>query len=247
MTDKEILNYLQEGVKRGFSVQLLKQKLIEGGFAEKDINEALLEMSGIKQQNFSTKQLPTANRPVEEKRLGIFGKIGKSFAHPRELFEKTSEESFGKAFGYLFVILLVPLILGNILIYFFIESLKNKFPEYAGYVSSSVYHSLGIYSGFTLIGIPILIFLWTIILHLIIKIYGGSGNFVGTFRSLVYSSTPKFILFFIPLVGIWSFIVSLIGLSVNHKFPKWKVFLSYVTMGLIALIIYLLVYLMRMV
>jgi hypothetical protein len=41
MVNKDIVNYLKEGKKRGFSVQLLKKKLLEGGFKTNDIDEAV--------------------------------------------------------------------------------------------------------------------------------------------------------------------------------------------------------------
>lgn len=45
MVNQDIVNYLEEGKRRGFSVQLLKKKLVEGGFQEKDIDEAIAAMS----------------------------------------------------------------------------------------------------------------------------------------------------------------------------------------------------------
>jgi len=41
MVNKDIINYLREGKRRGFSIQLLKKKLLEGGFNERAVNEAI--------------------------------------------------------------------------------------------------------------------------------------------------------------------------------------------------------------
>lgn len=46
--NRDIVRYLEEGRKRGFSVQLLKGKLLEGGFLEKDVDEAIATMNPVK-------------------------------------------------------------------------------------------------------------------------------------------------------------------------------------------------------
>ncbi|MFH1802693.1 MAG: hypothetical protein ABH864_04555 [archaeon] len=45
MVNQDIVKYLEEGKKRGFSIQLLKGKLLEGGFNEGDIDNAIATMS----------------------------------------------------------------------------------------------------------------------------------------------------------------------------------------------------------
>jgi len=45
MVNKEIIEFLHEGTKRGFSIQILKQKLLEAGFIEKDVNKAIDALS----------------------------------------------------------------------------------------------------------------------------------------------------------------------------------------------------------
>lgn len=51
MVNREIVKYLEDGVKRGFSVQLLKRKLLEGGFLEKDVDDAIAAKPAPKQQS----------------------------------------------------------------------------------------------------------------------------------------------------------------------------------------------------
>jgi len=41
MANKDLVNYLEKGKKGGFSFSLLKNKLLEGGFFESDIDEAV--------------------------------------------------------------------------------------------------------------------------------------------------------------------------------------------------------------
>ena len=59
MVNKDVVNYLKEGKKRGFSFQLLKQKLLEGGFEDKEISEAIAELNGIESANLQ-------NAPVQQ-------------------------------------------------------------------------------------------------------------------------------------------------------------------------------------
>ena len=47
MVNQDIVNYLKEGKKRGFSLQILKQKLLEGGFEDKEINFAISEINRL--------------------------------------------------------------------------------------------------------------------------------------------------------------------------------------------------------
>lgn len=63
MVNKDLVNYLTEGRKRGFSIQLLKSKLLEGGFAESDVNEAIAVVE--------QKQKPL---PSEMKKIDLFDK-----------------------------------------------------------------------------------------------------------------------------------------------------------------------------
>lgn len=76
--NKDIVNYLEEGKRRGFSVQLLKKKLVDGGFAEKDIDEAVASMNAPSepgkinlfdksQTSQSVGAKPTFNPPADQK------------------------------------------------------------------------------------------------------------------------------------------------------------------------------------
>ncbi len=68
MVNQDVLNYLNEGKKRGFSLQLLKQKLLEGGFEEREINDAIAEINkaGAPTQS-SPAQKPIQSQPTQSK------------------------------------------------------------------------------------------------------------------------------------------------------------------------------------
>ncbi|MBU0466668.1 MAG: hypothetical protein KJ600_02375 [Nanoarchaeota archaeon] len=62
MVNEKVVNYLVEGKKKGFSIQLLKKKLLEGGFNENDVDEAIavVEKKQVVQQPLQSPALQTA-------------------------------------------------------------------------------------------------------------------------------------------------------------------------------------------
>jgi len=46
MVDENIVKYIKEGKRRGFSVNLLKQKLAQGGFDKREVDKAMAMMDG---------------------------------------------------------------------------------------------------------------------------------------------------------------------------------------------------------
>lgn len=87
MANQDVVNYLKEGKKRGFGLDILKQKLIEGGFSEKDVDEAVNELE--------KKELP--NLPISSQ--SGTGQVG------QEIPKKKS--GFWKWFIIIFLILIV--------------------------------------------------------------------------------------------------------------------------------------------
>jgi len=57
MVNQDVVKYLVEGKRRGFSINLLKSKLLEGGFQESDVDEA------INYLNAQSLKVPTTTAP----------------------------------------------------------------------------------------------------------------------------------------------------------------------------------------
>ena len=53
MVRKEIVDYLEKGIERKFSVQRLKEELLKGGFSEVEVDEAIASMNLIEESNTS--------------------------------------------------------------------------------------------------------------------------------------------------------------------------------------------------
>ncbi len=66
MANKDLVNYLEKGRKRGFSFSLLKNKLFEGGFFESDIDEAV-----------ETVKSKLEEVPRKSKKVRMIGKVNK--------------------------------------------------------------------------------------------------------------------------------------------------------------------------
>ncbi len=50
MANKELLEYLKKGLKRGFPLEELKQNLLSRGFFDYDINEAIDQLNSQKDE-----------------------------------------------------------------------------------------------------------------------------------------------------------------------------------------------------
>lgn len=86
MVNRDIVNYLREGVKRGFQIDKLKNELSKGGFHIRDIEEAIFvfseeeKMRPIKQmpknilQERKISDIPAKNLPTMNKKIQRSGK-----------------------------------------------------------------------------------------------------------------------------------------------------------------------------
>ncbi|MBI4176043.1 MAG: hypothetical protein HY518_02485 [Candidatus Aenigmarchaeota archaeon] len=72
MAEQEILNYLRENLKKGYSVASLKQTLVQAGWTEKQVNEALIET----QKPQAAPARPQAGAPVQQAQPGGLRPLG---------------------------------------------------------------------------------------------------------------------------------------------------------------------------
>ena len=71
MANQDIVNYLKEGKEKGFPVDILKNKLVEGGFKESDVSEAVseIEKSEVSEVPSVGNIKPAENPPKKSKWL----------------------------------------------------------------------------------------------------------------------------------------------------------------------------------
>lgn len=233
MANPAIVNFLQEGLKRGFSENLLRHKLIEAGWQERDVNESIFEVKKQLAQNQT--QIPMVvssqremmqdkqimNKESNQEKLGVFRKIGMTLGKPNELFEKTQNEGIWPALKYYWVVSIIPFVIGGLVMFF----LLNFVAAYISILSYSIWIVLVGFFALLYIAGPLVIFVSGGITHLFVKMFKGQGKYSNTFSSLVYSMTPQLLFFFIPFIGIWSLILNIFGIASYHKMPKGKAFL----------------------
>ncbi|MFH1425636.1 MAG: Yip1 family protein [archaeon] len=301
MVNQKIVGYLEEGRRRGFGIPLLKKKLLEGGFRERDVDGAISFINAVppappkkpivqnvvnkpvwKDNKLATKKIeaspvvkkieanPVVKKPVVQQKistmkqetivkqrpmigvgkLGVFGKMGKAIAHPIELFEKTKGEGVWPALKFLLVISLWPFLVLSILFMLMLGLIVGLFVDFLNSIPGAEMtwavtflgglgfaYFIVIFAIWFFVAVPIFSFVGAGIFHLIVKLYGGHGRYSDTYRAIIYSMTPQTLFFFIPIIFLWSFILSLFGISINHSISKVRAFFALVTIPLIVLII----------
>jgi hypothetical protein len=64
MVQQEVLDYLKEGKARGFSIEVMKAKLMENGFSSAEIDEAIKQIDSGVGEIFSREKQPEIARPA---------------------------------------------------------------------------------------------------------------------------------------------------------------------------------------
>ena len=117
MVNPEIVNYLIEGKMRGFDLNLLRQKLVEGGFSENEVDDAISYIQIMKVDKEIQVKSVEGDKYVpsimskEIGRNGFFWKVGKSMFSPSELFTKTKEDGLFSVLKYLWLISILPFVI----------------------------------------------------------------------------------------------------------------------------------------
>ena len=88
------------------------------------------------------------------------------------------------------------------------------------------------------------LFIYTGIIHFIIKLMGGSGRYSDTFNAGTYSLIPFIIISIIPIIGfisiIYSIVLMTIGLAEYHGISKTKACITALLPVLVVVIIFVL-------
>ncbi|MFB6076150.1 MAG: YIP1 family protein [Candidatus Aenigmatarchaeota archaeon] len=215
---EDMNKWVNEKLDEGYPEEKIKQAMIEEGY-EGSMIESMF--NSIKEERSQKSDMTW---------FQVFKEV---FVHPKKFFRKMPTKSgYGAPFKFLLVSLAIfGLIFGSIFIVLF-TSILSIISNFIGLGSQLVQ----LLSGIGFIGIPLFIlfimffgviysFVWTSLAHLMIKLFGGNGNYEGTFR--VTSYTSIFIIFgWVPILNIalifYGFYVMLVGYSVVHKVSKIK-------------------------
>lgn len=175
--------------------------------------------------------------------MDILKRIKGILAEPSKFFnylvkqKNKKEKGLGNAFVYFLALSAFATILGSIIGWIFQPvwiSLAAKFiPMFEGLAiprTPIVLMALFAVLGY-IIGI-VASFIWAAILHVWILIFGGKENYTETYKLSVYSRTPGFVFGWIPVVGwftwIWSLVLLIIGTQKMQKISRLRAVLMYV-------------------
>lgn len=227
MVNQDIVNYLIEGRKRGFGLGMLKQKLIEGGFEEDDIEEAIIALPlekvipntvekrpDVKKTSSPITQSVTksSSTPDSCNNPSFFKKVSCALVRPRHLFERTADERVTSTLLFQELLSLIPFVVFSIglvlLLYFFSAWLATTglVTLFSLVLSASV---LTIFFGSLAVAffivIPLSAFVCAGVTQLFVTLMKGQGHYSGTYKAVTYGAVPSFIispfLVLISLVG----------------------------------------------
>jgi len=249
--NQKILRYLYLGKKKGHSMNALKQKLLGSSFNEEEIDEAILDIQGKVKFDHkwarNHKKALKMKKPVSAilgEKLGIWTRVKKAFAHPKQLFEETRGEGVWSVLKYQLVTMLVPVIFLSIVLLIFANRAITTFRQFTrsiepGVASALVTVPFGRMLLFVLI-LAVLVYIVVVaatfilagIYHLLGKLVKISGRFSDSYRLFVYSWTPLIFFGWIPFVNfgvfVWSLALTLVGITIVHEVSEWRSFFSYV-------------------
>jgi hypothetical protein len=181
---------------------------------------------------------------------GLINKITDVLTNPETFFENIKKETGVKsAFVYLVILSLFSTILGFII--------GQLFEGYSYDLISKLFGTAipqPQYTTLILISLTFLAYGWGLlssfitagILHVWILIFRGKETYSKTYQLFVYSSTPGFIIGWIPFISylawIYSMILLIIGTQKMHGISKTKSILMYVIPTVLMILFFLVIF-----
>ncbi len=200
--DERLLKYVKKNIKN----KNLKQKLLEAGWAEEEINDAI--------------SIVKPPKPKKNK-LGFFQKLKLILTKPSYFFDNVRDERKRDSLLYLLKLLLISDALLVIALSFFI----GQFPALGFAISLMALPVLYVVSVIlSFIGVVISSFISAAIYHLFVILFKGKKGYGETFNIIVYSGTPVLLLMwlsfilgpFAPLLSsvlsIWGVVLTVMGI-----------------------------------
>lgn len=166
----------------------------------------------------------------------LIHKIKQVLTDPINFFESLKKETGIKsAFIYLLILSLFSTILGLIVGQLFQNYSYDLISKIFGFAFPKPQYTAGMLVFLTFLGYGfglISSFIMAGILHIWILIFGGKKNYSKTYQLYIYSSTPQFVIGWIPFVGylawIYDLVLLIIGTQKVYNISKVKSILMYV-------------------
>jgi len=145
------------------------------------------------------------------------------------------EKGFGNAFLFFAVMSLFVVVLAAIVAYWFQPFQMSMISKILGISFPIMATPIWMTALFTILGYGIgllMSFVGAAILHVWILIFGGKENYTETYKLYVYSKTPSYVFAWIPFIGffvwIWSLVLLIQGTQKIHKISRLRAILMYV-------------------
>jgi len=208
---KELIDYIQDSLAKGFSEAQVKAGLRQTGYTEEAVEEA-----------FSF--LPPESH-------GYYWKLGKALFSPTRLFEYVQQErGIGKPLIFLFLNSVISGLLASIVLILALQLFMNKFPMLAIFDGEPVLLLAPILIMLIVIVLFFASFIAAGILHVSAVLLHGQGRFEASYKVVAYSTAvmiPAVFISLIPIVGqlitgIWSLVITIIGISILHNVTKFR-------------------------
>lgn len=167
--------------------------------------------------------------------------IKEIITNPVRFFKTLKEESLGSIYLFYFVlfsIYTVMSLLVSVTLYTFIGSMSLLLVGEAQMFGmiGNVFFSILTY----MLSLG-LIFLIIGLYHVYLMIFGANESFARTFQLVTYSSVPTYLFGWIPLLGfftfIWSLILIIIGSQRTHKLSLAKAIIAFVVVPIVLVFI----------
>ncbi len=159
--------------------------------------------------------------------IGVTGKVRGFLLKPSATFQATRKEGLSSAFQYYVVLLIIFSILVFIVYTLAFTSLPAVV---SGLLPAGLGAELSVYVVFVLFVLRLYgVFLSGLMYHVFVILFGGTGGVVQTIKTVMYASTPAFVLGWIPIIAIigdiWALILLIIGLRENQAMPTGRAIL----------------------
>ncbi len=168
---------------------------------------------------------------------------------PVSTFQKVRSADLGDALKYYLVIVVINAILSAIVGLIMVSAIWAMFAPILNQIGIPV--SLAAGAGVVVFAIVmifvqlLMIFISAAWFHIFVYLLGGRKGYLQTLKSLSYGSTPSMLIGWIPFIGIiggiWSFILSILGVRELHEMTTGKaaiaVILAVVVLAIIIILI----------
>ncbi|MEN6395034.1 MAG: YIP1 family protein [Methanoregula sp.] len=168
----------------------------------------------------------------------LFTKVKGFFINPVETFRQSKADDTKTVFTYFGVLLLIYAILTAVTALLGMFAMPTYFGTPFGLALPVLVFFMMLIGGF------IVTLIFAVWLHLWVYILGGRKGIMQTINAMIYSSTPRLLLGWIPFVGIifslWSLVLGVLGIRELQEMSTTKAILAVAIAIIIPLIIIIL-------